>query len=252
VVERVGQHADLVGAPQVHLVPQVAGGDAAHALDQEADGLRHRAGDEHGADETEQREQEADARRRQLGGGDRRGQRRLGNADAHQPDALRRTAERRHHRCPGLQAVRTLGVGAELAHDAAIGERGDVLRQRRRAAEPAHVAVREDRPVGRQHRGEDEILAVAQPAQGRRQRQIVVGLERLARLQRQAVQLHGQTLVQLVEERLVLLLEQRAGEQQHARRHEADEVEDELEAQAAERPHGLLRGSCARFILALA
>jgi hypothetical protein len=55
-IERFGEHADLVGAPQAHLVRQIAGGDATHPVHQLVDGFGHGAGDERGADDAEEDE----------------------------------------------------------------------------------------------------------------------------------------------------------------------------------------------------
>src|SRR5262249_4558335 len=102
------------------------------------------------------------------------------------------------------------------------------------------------------HGGELEVVHRAHAAQRRQEREVVVRLERLTRLHLEIRTLQDETLLQLAQERVMLLLEERAAQEHHARRHESDEVQHELEPQAAERFHRAPRGSCTRRNLALA
>jgi hypothetical protein len=229
-------------APQVDLVLEVAGGDAPHTVHQAADRPRHRAGDERRAQDPQQHEAGADAHGCQLGlrhGGEKR---RLGGAQADDADAFGLAAQRRGHRRPDFDAG-AFGV-VHFTEHVTLLQRRDFGGQLEALADAPQIAVREHRAVRVEHGREHEVVHIAQAAQRGHESQIVVGLERLAGLHFQIRRLDRQALLQLAQQRVVLLVEERLGEQQQARGHETDEIDDEFDAQAAEQLHRVPRLRC--------
>ena len=209
---------------------QVARSDAAHTLHELSDGLGDRARDERRAEDRQQDEERTDAHGAPLGRLDGEEQRLLRHGHAHQADLPALAAQLRVHGRPHLDA--RAGRLCDLVVDEAVVEHAHVWGELLLAPEPSHVTVREDGAVVVQHGSKDEVVGALACAQRGENGELVVGLHRLARLDGDVGGLRRQAFAQLFHERIVLVIEERRGQQREARRHEADEVENELHAQA--------------------